>query len=31
MARKGWLGKKDVVNTLSLEKLTKELGKKRAQ
>ncbi|HEX3801146.1 MAG TPA: DNA polymerase/3'-5' exonuclease PolX [Verrucomicrobiae bacterium] len=31
MARKGWLGKKDVVNTLPLDKLTKELGRKRGK
>lgn len=28
-ARRGWLEKKDVVNTYSLEALQKELGKKR--
>ena len=29
IARKGWLEKTDVVNTLSLPKLMKELAKKR--
>jgi DNA polymerase (family 10) len=29
IARKGWLTKEDVVNTLPLEKLKKELKKKR--
>ncbi len=29
IARKGWLEKKDVINTLPLDKLRKELGKKR--
>ena len=31
VARKGWLEKKDVINTLPLEKLRKELGKKRGR
>ena len=31
VARKGWLTKADVVNTLPLEKLRKELARKRAQ
>ncbi len=31
IARKGWLTKEDVVNTLPLDKLMKELGKKRAK
>jgi len=30
IGRKGWLTKEDVVNTLPLDKLRKELGKKRA-
>jgi DNA polymerase (family 10) len=30
IARKGWLTKEDVVNTLSLKALMKELGRKRA-
>jgi DNA polymerase (family X) len=30
IARKGWLEKSDVINTLPLEKLRKELGRKRA-
>jgi len=30
MARKGWLTKEDVINTLPLKALLKELGKKRA-
>ena len=29
LARKGWLEKSDVINTLPLEKLRKELAKKR--
>jgi DNA polymerase (family 10) len=29
IARKGWLTKADVINTLPLEKLRKELQKKR--
>ena len=29
IARKGWLTAKDVINTLPLPKLQKELGKKR--
>ena len=31
IARKGWLTKEDVVNTLPLKALMKELGKKRAK
>ena len=31
MVRKGWLEKADVINTLPLEKLRKELQKKRAR
>jgi DNA polymerase (family 10) len=31
IARKGWLTKEDVVNTLPLDKLRKELGRKRAK
>jgi DNA polymerase (family X) len=31
IARKGWLAKEDVVNTLPLKALMKELGKKRAK
>jgi DNA polymerase (family X) len=31
IARKGWLTKEDVVNTLPLDKLRKELGRKRAR
>jgi DNA polymerase (family 10) len=31
IARKGWLAKADVINTLPLEALRKELGKKRRQ
>lgn len=31
IARKGWLEKKDVINTLPLDKLRKELQRKRAQ
>jgi DNA polymerase (family 10) len=31
IARKGWLTKEDVINTLPLEKLRKELGRKRAK
>jgi DNA polymerase (family 10) len=31
IARKGWLTKEDVVNTLPLKDLVKELGKKRAK
>jgi hypothetical protein len=31
MARKGWLTKEDVINTLPLKGLLKELGKKRAR
>ena len=31
IARKGWLTKTDVVNTLPLERLKKELGKKRGR
>jgi DNA polymerase (family X) len=31
IARKGWLTKADVVNTLPLDKLRKELGRKRAR
>ena len=31
IARKGWLEKKDVINTLPLKSLMKELGKKRGQ
>jgi DNA polymerase (family 10) len=31
IARKGWLAKEDVINTLPLKELMKELGKKRAQ
>jgi len=31
IARKGWLTKEDVVNTLPLKSLVKELGKKRAR
>jgi len=31
MARKGWLTKADVINTLPLAKLVQELGKKRAR
>jgi DNA polymerase (family 10) len=31
IARKGWLTKEDVVNTLPLKALMKELGKKRAR
>jgi DNA polymerase (family 10) len=31
IARKGWLTKEDVVNTLPLERLKKELQKKRAK
>jgi len=31
VARKGWLEKKDVVNTLPLAGLLEELGKKRAK
>jgi len=31
IARKGWLEKTDVINTLPLEKLRKELAKKRAK
>ena len=31
IARKGWLEKKDVINTLPLKALTKELVKKRAR
>jgi DNA polymerase (family X) len=31
IARKGWLTKEDVVNTLPLKALVKELGKKRAR
>ena len=31
IARKGWLTKEDVVNTLPFEKLVKELKKKRAR
>ncbi|MFN3409785.1 MAG: DNA polymerase/3'-5' exonuclease PolX [Limisphaerales bacterium] len=31
MARKGWLTRADVINTLPLDKLRKELGKKRAR
>jgi DNA polymerase (family 10) len=31
IARKGWLTKEDVINTLPLEKLMEELGKKRAR
>jgi histidinol phosphatase-like PHP family hydrolase len=31
IARKGWLTKEDVINTLPLEALLKELGKKRAK
>jgi DNA polymerase (family X) len=31
IARKGWLGKEAVVNTLPLDKLRKELGRKRAE
>jgi DNA polymerase (family 10) len=31
IARKGWLTKEDVVNTLPLNALVKELGKKRAK
>jgi DNA polymerase (family X) len=30
IARKGWLTREDVVNTLPLKALRKELGKKRA-
>jgi DNA polymerase (family 10) len=30
MARKGWLEKKDIINTLPLEKLQKELARKRS-
>jgi DNA polymerase (family 10) len=30
IARKGWLTKEDVVNTLPLKALMKELGRKRA-
>jgi DNA polymerase (family 10) len=29
IARKGWLEKKDVINTLPLDKLLKELKRKR--
>jgi len=31
IARKGWLTKEDVVNTLPLKALVKELGRKRAK
>jgi DNA polymerase (family 10) len=31
IARKGWLTKEDVINTLPLKALVKELGKKRAR
>ena len=31
IARKGWLTREDVVNTLPLDKLRKELGRKRAK
>src|SRR5204862_3258390 len=31
IARKGWLTREDVVNTLPLKELMKELGKKRAK
>ncbi|HMP83586.1 MAG TPA: DNA polymerase/3'-5' exonuclease PolX [Verrucomicrobiota bacterium] len=31
IARKGWLGPNDVINTLTLEKLRKELGRKRGK
>ncbi len=31
LARKGWLEKADVINTLPLQKLKKELQKKRAK
>jgi DNA polymerase (family 10) len=31
IARKGWLEKKDVVNTLPLEGLREALGRKRAR
>ena len=31
IARKGWLTKEDVVNTLPLKALLKELGRKRAK
>jgi DNA polymerase (family X) len=31
IARKGWLTKEDVLNTLPLDKLRKELGRKRAK
>jgi len=31
IARKGWLEKKDVVNTLPLERLREELGRKRGR
>jgi DNA polymerase (family 10) len=31
IARKGWLEKKDIINTLPLESLRKELGRKRAK
>jgi len=31
VARKGWLTKEDVINTLPLKELMKELGKKRAK
>jgi DNA polymerase (family 10) len=31
IARKGWLTKADVINTLPLEKLRKELAKKRSR
>jgi len=31
IARKGWLTKEDVINTLPLKNLMNELGKKRAK